>query len=88
MKIGVVVSSWGTSPESSSKVGGLSVYAKTLPGVAAVDSGNYGPTDKDLSRFKEWIEGNEIDRVVFASNKKGNADVCIAVIPESWQKKH
>ena len=28
------------------------------------------------------------DRVVFASNKKGNADVCIAVIPEIWQKEH
>ena len=25
------------------------------------------------------------DRVVFTSNRKGNADVCIAIIPENWQ---
>lgn len=28
------------------------------------------------------------DRVVFASNSKGNADVCIAIIPENWQNEH
>jgi heterodisulfide reductase subunit A len=67
MRIGVVVSPWGTSPDTSAKVGGLAVYAKTLPGVAAVGSGNYGPTDKDLARFKNWIKKNDINRVVFAS---------------------
>ena len=67
MRIGVVVSPWGTSPDTSSKVGGLAVYAETLHGVAAVDSGNYGPTENDLARFKNWIKDNEVNRVVFAS---------------------
>ena len=67
MRIGVVVSPWGTSPDMSAKVGGLAVYAKTLPGVATVGSGNYGPTDNDLTRFKNWIKKNDINRVVFVS---------------------
>ena len=67
MKIGVIISPWGTSPTATSKVGGLAVYAQTLPNVVAVDSGYYGPTDKDLAKFKEWITENKVDRVVFAS---------------------
>ncbi|MFH2112383.1 MAG: hydrogenase iron-sulfur subunit [Candidatus Bathyarchaeota archaeon] len=67
MRIGIVVSPWGTSPDTTAKVGGLAVYAKTLPDVTAVDSGHYGPTEKDLQRFKEWVQENKVDRVVFAS---------------------
>lgn len=67
MKVGVIISPWGTSPDTEPKVGGLAVYAETLPNVVAVDSGNYGPTDKDLERFKKWITEHKVDRVVFAS---------------------
>ena len=67
MKVGVIISPWGTSPDTSAKVGGLSVYAETLPNVVAVDSGFYGPTDKDIETFKEWIKKHGVDRVVFAS---------------------
>ncbi len=67
MKIGIIISPWGTHPEATSRVGGLGVYAETLPNVVAVDSGYYGPTDADLERFKEWIQENKVDRVVFAS---------------------
>ncbi len=67
MKVGVIISPWGTSPDTSAKVGGLAVYAETLSNVVAVDSGYYGPTDKDLEKFKKWITEHEVDRVVFAS---------------------
>jgi heterodisulfide reductase subunit A len=67
MKVGVIISPWGTSPETSAKVGGLAVYAETLQNVVAVDSGYYGPTDKDLDKFKIWITEHDVDRVVFAS---------------------
>jgi heterodisulfide reductase subunit A len=67
MKVGVIISPWGTRPETSAKVGGLAVYAKTLPNVVAVDSGYYGPTDKDLENFESWIKKHKVDRVVFAS---------------------
>ncbi len=67
MKIGVIISPWGTNPEGPSKIGGLAVYAQTLPNVVAVDSGYYGPTDKDLARFKGWVKAKKVDRVVFAS---------------------
>jgi heterodisulfide reductase subunit A len=67
MKIGVIISPWGTSPEAESRVEGLAVYARTLRSVAAVDSGYYGPTDTDLARFKDWIKENDVNRVVFAS---------------------
>jgi heterodisulfide reductase subunit A len=67
MKVGVIISPWGTSPDTSAKVGGLAVYAETLPNVVAVDSGYYGPTDKDLQNFKNWIKEKKVDRVVFAS---------------------
>jgi len=67
MKVGVIISPWGTSPDTSTKVGGLAVYAETQPNVVAVDSGYYGPTDKDQEKFKEWIKEHGVDRVVFAS---------------------
>jgi len=67
MKVGVIISPWGTSTDTKAKVGGLAIYAKTLPNVAAVDSGYYGPTEKDLEVFKKWITQNKVDRVVFAS---------------------
>ena len=67
MKVGVIISPWGTRPETSAKVGGLAVYAETLPNVVAVDSGYYGPTDKDLGKFESWISEHKVDRVVFAS---------------------
>ncbi|TRO55344.1 CoB--CoM heterodisulfide reductase iron-sulfur subunit A family protein, partial [Candidatus Bathyarchaeota archaeon] len=67
MKVGVIISPWGTSPDTKAKVGGLAVYAKTLPNVVAVDSGYYGPTEKDLEVFKKWITEHKVDRVVFAS---------------------
>ncbi len=67
MKVGVIISPWGTSPDTTAKVGGLAIYAKTLPNVTAVDSGYYGPTEKDLEKFKQWITKHDVDRVVFAS---------------------
>ncbi|MBN2335089.1 hydrogenase iron-sulfur subunit [Candidatus Bathyarchaeota archaeon] len=67
MRIGVVISPWGTSPDTTAKVGGLAVYAETLPYVAAVNAGYYGPTEKDLAKFKKWIKESKVDRVVFAS---------------------
>ena len=67
MRIGVVVSPWGTSPDATPRVGGLAVYAKTLPDVVAVDSGFYGPTPADLERFKSWIKAENVERVVLAS---------------------
>ena len=67
MKVGVIISPWGTSPNTSAKVGGLAVYAKALLNVVAVDSGYYGPTDKDLEKFKKWIKEKKVDRIVFAS---------------------
>ena len=67
MKVGVIISPWGTSPNTSAKVGGLAVYAETLSNVFAVDSGYYGPTDKDLENFKTWIKKKKVDRVVLAS---------------------
>ena len=67
MRIGVVVSPWGTSPDTTAKVGGLAVYAKTLPDVAAVESGHYGPGEEDLKRFRKWVKDNKVNRVVLAS---------------------
>lgn len=67
MRIGIVVSPWGTSPDTFSKVGGLSIYAETLENVVAVDSGYYGPKEKDLVTFRKFIEDNDLDRVVLAS---------------------
>lgn len=67
MKIGVVISPWGTSPDTTAKVGGLAIYAETIPEVAAVDCGYYGPTKSDLNNFKRFIHENELERVVFAS---------------------
>jgi heterodisulfide reductase subunit A len=46
---------------------GLAVYARTLPDVAAVESSLYGPTEKDLLRFGEWVKDSNVERVVFAS---------------------
>jgi ribulose-phosphate 3-epimerase len=60
MKIGVIISPWGTNPEAENRVEGLAVYARTLPSVAAVDSGYYGPTDTDLARFKDWIKEHDV----------------------------
>ena len=67
MRIGVVINPWGTSPEATSRVGGLAIYAGTLRDVMAVESGYYGPTDQDLAKFKDWVEEKKVDRVVFAS---------------------
>ncbi|OGD47029.1 hypothetical protein A3K69_01740, partial [Candidatus Bathyarchaeota archaeon RBG_16_57_9] len=67
MRIGVVVSPWGTGPDATAKVGGLAAYAETLPDVAAVESGHYGPGEEDLNRFREWVKGNKVDRIVLAS---------------------
>ena len=67
MRIGVVVSPWGKSPDTFAKVGGLSIYAKTLENVVAVDSGFYEPREKDILNFKGFIEENNLDRVVLAS---------------------
>ena len=69
MRIGVTISPWGTSPDTTAKVGGLAVYAKTLPNVVAVDSGHYGPTQKDLENFRKFIKTNDLDRVVLASGR-------------------
>ncbi len=67
MKVGVIISPWGTHPDAENKVGGLAVYAKTLPDVIAVDSGMYSPTDADLAKFRDWIIEKKVNRVVFAS---------------------
>ena len=66
MRIGVVVSPWGAGPDST-KLGDLAAYAKTLPDVAAVDSGHYSASEDDLKRFREWVKKNKVDRVVLAS---------------------
>jgi heterodisulfide reductase subunit A2 len=67
MNVGIIISPWGTDPDISSKIGGLAVYAKTLPNVVTVNSGYFAPTTKDLEHFKNWINENNVDRVVFAS---------------------
>jgi len=67
MKVGIIISPWGTSSGKSTKIDELLSYAKTLPNVIAVSSEYYGPTNKDLENFKQWINSNEVDRVVFAS---------------------
>ena len=67
MNVGVIISTWATSPDTSSKIGGLAVYAETLPNVKVVYSGNFGPTGEDIENFKNWIKEHKVDRVVFAS---------------------
>ncbi|MHA2395043.1 MAG: NAD(P)-binding protein, partial [Promethearchaeota archaeon] len=67
MRIGVIISSWGTSLNTEQKLGSLSSYAETLPNVVAVESGYFDPTSENLEKFKDFIKKNDLERIVFAS---------------------
>jgi heterodisulfide reductase subunit A len=67
MRIGVVISTWGASPDAAAKIGGLADYAKTLPDVAVADTGGYGPEEESLQAFRQWVKANKVDRVVLSS---------------------
>ena len=67
MRIGVFVSAWGAGPNAAAKASGLAEYAGTLPEVAAVDTGDHGPTEEGLQGFKKWVKANKVDRIVLAS---------------------